>query len=210
MNALDARVTKTREKLTAALIDLMNEAPLEKISVQKLTTRAHVTRGTFYLHYQDKNDFIQQLMSRTLDEWLESARVRANLVATDPVKWQMTASGEIERFSLIRALQFVAERRDLFLLLIRNEHFFQFRKQLSERLTLGVKQFYQQLQSEIGELTVPIDLQAAFLTSAFRGITSHWLEVNTMYAPHFVDEAFQSLTHRELTQLIVADWFSAD
>lgn len=55
---LDPRVIKTRTNLRHALVYLMQNEKIDNISVQKITETAHITRGTFYLHYKDKKDFV--------------------------------------------------------------------------------------------------------------------------------------------------------
>lgn len=49
----DLRVIKTKESLHTALLALLEEKPLEKITIAELCRQAKVNRGTFYLHYQD-------------------------------------------------------------------------------------------------------------------------------------------------------------
>lgn len=49
----DLRVIKTRQNLQTALLTLLEEKPLEKISISELCREAKVNRGTFYLHFQD-------------------------------------------------------------------------------------------------------------------------------------------------------------
>lgn len=39
----------------------MKEKSLGEITVKEIITKAKISRGTFYLHYQDKNDLIQKL-----------------------------------------------------------------------------------------------------------------------------------------------------
>jgi len=54
----DARVRRTREALGDALIALMQEKPFDTITVQDVLDRAHVSRSTFYSHYNDKDDLL--------------------------------------------------------------------------------------------------------------------------------------------------------
>ena len=49
----DLRVIKTKKNLQTALLTLLEEKPLEKISIAELCREANVNRGTFYLHFQD-------------------------------------------------------------------------------------------------------------------------------------------------------------
>ena len=54
----DARVRRTRDALGDALVVLMQEKPFDTITVQDVLDRAHVSRSTFYLHYNDKDDLL--------------------------------------------------------------------------------------------------------------------------------------------------------
>lgn len=58
---LDRRVQRTRRQLRTALTELMSEKPHKRISVRELADRASINRGTFYVHYRDVRDFMQQL-----------------------------------------------------------------------------------------------------------------------------------------------------
>ena len=44
-----------------ALADLLQEKPLDKITVTDVVRRAGINRGTFYAHYMDISDVIQHL-----------------------------------------------------------------------------------------------------------------------------------------------------
>jgi len=52
----DARVTRTRDRLGDALIELIEQQPFEQITVQEVLDRARVSRSTFYAHYTNKED----------------------------------------------------------------------------------------------------------------------------------------------------------
>lgn len=49
---------KTRQALTAAYIELLEEKPTQKISITEICTRADLTRPTFYAHFQSKDDIL--------------------------------------------------------------------------------------------------------------------------------------------------------
>jgi AcrR family transcriptional regulator len=52
----DLRIRRTRERLGAALIALLEEKAIHDVTVREVLARAKVGRSTFYLHYQDKDD----------------------------------------------------------------------------------------------------------------------------------------------------------
>jgi AcrR family transcriptional regulator len=50
----DPRVTRTRQLLHQALLELMMEKSFQAITIQDIADRATVNRVTFYAHFQDK------------------------------------------------------------------------------------------------------------------------------------------------------------
>jgi AcrR family transcriptional regulator len=54
----DQRIRRTHERLGSALVELIQEKPVEDVTVQQVLDRANVGRSTFYLHYRDKDDLL--------------------------------------------------------------------------------------------------------------------------------------------------------
>ncbi len=57
----DRRVRRTRKQLQTALAALMREKDISDITVRELTELADVNRGTFYSHYKDLHDMLDQV-----------------------------------------------------------------------------------------------------------------------------------------------------
>ena len=55
---LDPRVRRTRQWLQQALIALMKEKTFDKIQIKEITSRASLSRPTFYMHYESKLDLL--------------------------------------------------------------------------------------------------------------------------------------------------------
>ena len=64
---LDARSSRTRNRLGMAFIELIHEMPIEDVTVQDVLDRADVGRSTFYLHFRDKNDLLLSQLERFLE-----------------------------------------------------------------------------------------------------------------------------------------------
>lgn len=61
----------TRARLLAAALELGDERPLRDVSVDEITARAGVAKGTFYVHFPHREDFLRALsdeVQRTLME----------------------------------------------------------------------------------------------------------------------------------------------
>lgn len=65
---LDRRAQRSRELLTAALTELLHERRYDLISVRDIIARARVSRSTFYLHFQDKDDLLASSFTHMLSE----------------------------------------------------------------------------------------------------------------------------------------------
>lgn len=59
---------RSRKLIKEALADLLQEKPLDKITVTDVVTRAQINRGTFYAHYTDIPDVIRHLIDETFTQ----------------------------------------------------------------------------------------------------------------------------------------------
>src|ERR1700724_2943052 len=65
----DLRIGRTRSPLSNALVALMQEKLIDKITVQEVLDRATVGRSTFYLHYRDMDDLFFCVLEDGLEMW---------------------------------------------------------------------------------------------------------------------------------------------
>lgn len=61
MKKVDRRITKTKKSLRESLTTLMQEKPVQNITVREIAEMADINRSTFYLHYQDVFDMVTQI-----------------------------------------------------------------------------------------------------------------------------------------------------
>ena len=62
----DRRTLKTRKVLTNALCELLTEKELHKITVQEISDKAELNRGTLYRHYLDVYDLYEKIEKETI------------------------------------------------------------------------------------------------------------------------------------------------
>lgn len=183
----DPRVVKTRNNLKKALVRLMRHYKIENISVQKITETAAITRGTFYLHYKDKQDFINRAMSEILDDFFDDVMIDGN-------DYFKEVDGlPVQVFSLQKAFKYIENEAEVFDVLLNNQENDLFFQQLYERLSDRLKKFHEQLKSEFVDLEVPIALQIAFVVSAELGLIRHWLHDGMIYTPHYMTQSVSKM-----------------
>ena len=72
MNNPIHRVNTTKRLLRDALMELLRDKPLRSITVKELCARAKLNRGTFYAHYADVYDLMEQIEAEMEAEFLDA------------------------------------------------------------------------------------------------------------------------------------------
>src|SRR3954470_1527230 len=85
---VDPRILRTRQLIKDALIDLLQEMELNKITVNRIAERATINRVTFYLHYDDIQDMLVKMaqeMAEEVESILKSTATSQN--SADDIGW---------------------------------------------------------------------------------------------------------------------------
>ncbi len=67
---LDPRVRRTRQMLVRALEELLSQKPFENISVGDIAEAATLNRATFYAHFVDKFDLLEDMVAARFQDLL--------------------------------------------------------------------------------------------------------------------------------------------
>lgn len=95
------RTTQTRLRIKQAFTELVSEKGFSAITISDISRRAGINRGTFYLHFVDKNDLLEQLEEETIKDL-------ANILLTPLPAPANTDSDDIFPFEVLRdALRYV-------------------------------------------------------------------------------------------------------
>ena len=68
MENLDNRVRFTKMVLQQALLKILKEKNIDKVTIKELCQEANVNRGTFYLHYATPNDLLMEIEQQFIDD----------------------------------------------------------------------------------------------------------------------------------------------
>ncbi len=62
-------------KITNALLELMKEEPYEDISITDITSKAGLSRATYYRHFNSKEDIVIKYFENTKQRFLDSLKL---------------------------------------------------------------------------------------------------------------------------------------
>ena len=69
MNKAESKYFNTAKKMDNALISLLDEKSFEYITVSEICKKANVNRSTFYLHYENTVDLLNETVRYLLDDF---------------------------------------------------------------------------------------------------------------------------------------------
>jgi len=173
----DKRISRTKRLIRDALTELMEEKGFEGVSVRNLTEKAKINRGTFYLHYHDKYDLLEQ----SIEEILQG--VEKVVKDVNPIEALSYISKDEPYPIIIELFEFFKENHRFIKVLLGANGEASFQAKLKD-LMRG-KFFY--LLSEIVKNTegmkVPIEFFLSYVSSAHLGIIQQWLEGGMKESP---------------------------
>jgi AcrR family transcriptional regulator len=74
---LDPRVKRTRNLILNAFEELLPEKGFQSLTVQDITDKAEINRATFYAHFADKYDLLDESIRQTFRQELEKRTLNA-------------------------------------------------------------------------------------------------------------------------------------
>jgi AcrR family transcriptional regulator len=157
---MDRRVRKTRMQLRAGLTQLMREKTIKDITVRELAQLVDINRCTFYLHYRDIYDMVEQVEQEVFDEFEALVRAHpAEELQDTPI-------------SLLRDLfDFFSDNADLCAAFIGGNGDMAFFNKLIALIRERVVEFWKQEKKKDPE---QYDYYFSFLAAGFMGIIHEW------------------------------------
>lgn len=97
MNPNDTRVVQTRARVRAVFYTLLAEKPVSRITVKEICEQAGINRSTFYKHYADPYDLLEQCeasMLANLQQRLDAVKSQDHTTLIREVLRYMQQSGK--------------------------------------------------------------------------------------------------------------------
>ncbi|NMM94883.1 TetR/AcrR family transcriptional regulator [Bifidobacterium oedipodis] len=157
------RTRTTRRLLQDALVELLAERPLNKISIKELCIRADVNRSTFYAHYTSLDDLLRDIEDNTIS-WVSGA--------LDQLLAQPDTAG-IEHV-IASICQYIADNRSHLQVLMSPKADLGFQQQLLG-LIYSRRSVAEQLQSQSTTDPAEAEMRVRFAVSGSIGLLQYWL-----------------------------------
>lgn len=74
---MDLRVRKTKEHIKLALFHASTIKGINHVTIQDIISTAEINRATFYYHYKDKFDLLEQIQEETLEGLVQDLQLQS-------------------------------------------------------------------------------------------------------------------------------------
>ncbi|WP_088014439.1 TetR/AcrR family transcriptional regulator [Gottfriedia acidiceleris] len=172
---VDPRIIRTRQLIKDAFIDLLQEMDINKITVNSIAERATVNRVTFYLHYRDIQDMMENMaleMGEKLGQIMKDSKTYHSIEETDSVK-------------LLNLLEHIAENAKFYKVVLASTKTPIFTEQLLKIITETITK-----RREVDSLHIKTDIQKDIIiwygSSALIGTIVSWLRNDMPYTPQYL------------------------
>lgn len=191
MEKQDRRVIRSKMRMREALISLMQEKPFPEITAKDITDRADLNRATFYLHYNNVFDLLEELEEETVSGF---ARMLEETPIHENSTWEPILTGKV--------CDYIAENQARCRCLLLNPRSDCF----TEKLTEIMKQKGQKIRKERGLEKEPrqLDYVRHFVSCGAMGMVKQWLAEGMPLSKAEMVELTEKIMHPIFQLLLTA------
>ena len=187
---LDRRVKKTKSSLKKAYIDLLEQYSENEITVSMIAQYGDLNRATFYAHYSNKAEFLEESLCDVLEGLREA--IMSPFVIKEIIKVNTLAPTTVQIFEYI-------ERNKRIFYALYNSHS-DFKKHLEELFyqifSTGV---FIETKSTIGDLNYEMFLH--YQTNATLGLVFYWIQNKFEYSAEYMMEQLTIFSNTQVIDL---------
>ena len=167
------RKTNTVGDIKKAFVNLINEKGIRDINVTDITRMAGIGRGTFYTHFTDINDLLENIESELMDK-LETD---LSDVIPDAMQWLIVEKGAgVPAPFIIETLNNFYQNREMIAALLSEQGDPYFLNKVKKIIFADLDQSVNRLdeQVEVND-DIPLDYAREFVIDELMGIIVYWI-----------------------------------
>lgn len=161
---------KTKQLIQKSFMEILENKSFEAITIGDITKAAQINRGTFYLHFKDKYDLLDQIEQQLFSDL-------GSHIDDLQSYYSSTHTFEKEQEDLAAILFGFIEMHSPKLKIFLSDHgragfHIRFRDAFSKKVRLNLEKN----ESFNASLKVPMEYFLSFITSAFLGLIEQWIQ----------------------------------
>jgi AcrR family transcriptional regulator len=167
------RRAQTRSRLAHSALQLVLERGYESITIQDITERADLGRGTFYIHFKDKEEAV----------WASFEELFRQLEQTSHRQLDRRTP-QVEYYGLLNIFRHAAAHRDLYRVMFGGQGSARLAGRAQDYLAgIFLTDIRDNPQPSEVDFHLPEEFEAQYLVGVLSRLLSWWLETPQAYSP---------------------------
>jgi len=146
VSRMQKRARKTRKKLKMAALDVFTEKSVDAATVEEITEKADVGKGTLYQHFEDKEEIVVTLVEEAVKHLID--RIRSYETVPE------TLDGMLEHL-LNAHYHFSIEAREEFLLLFQGKLLLRLESDTLDELEEPYMRYLEEIEEQVSSYLSP-------------------------------------------------------
>lgn len=177
MDTTDRRIHKSKNALKAALLSLMQHKEFKRITITEIVALADLNRGTFYKHYQYKEDLLNDVIDDVISDLIASYRA--------PYENNQHFFQEKLSASAVKIFDHVAEYSSFYTIIVNSEALPGFQNKICDVLKdLAINDIF----LDRSDLDIDRGLSASYHAYSLLGMIVEWVKGGFKHTSHYMAE----------------------
>ncbi len=139
-NRSQKRAKRTRKKLKKAALDVFSEKSVDAATVEEITEKADVGKGTLYQHFEDKEEIVITLVDEAVEHLIE--RIRAYDSAPETLE-------DMLEYLLNSHYEFSVNAKEEFMLLFQGKLLLRFESDTLDELEEPYLRYLEEIENKV-------------------------------------------------------------
>lgn len=176
MKKVDIRVIKTKKAIENAFIEILSEKSFSKITIEEICKKANVNRMSFYNHYDDKYDLLNDIMKNIKETLIGKflAEVGAEFTEEKVISVLMETAEKI--------IDLGTEFKNHIYMLVNDTDNSLAQYIIYKSLETSTLELLEKLRDKYNLDRKPLPLMASFITGGGTSMIINWLHNNENYS----------------------------
>lgn len=171
----DLRAIKTLHTIENALMQLLYQKKFKNITIDEIARMAIINRSTFYLHYHDKYDLLDDLVNQKIKRVMDTIQNEPH-ITNGKLDYQMFSN------DLELSLKVIASEQQFYLFMLNDDESLGTRKKIEDTL------FDKLSKSFPTHTLVERDLLLTIISTTYVSVITWWLNKNMVYSTHYITD----------------------
>ncbi|WP_147535186.1 TetR/AcrR family transcriptional regulator [Bacillus marasmi] len=177
----DLRVLRTKKLIKEAFLSLIDKKGFESITIQDIADLAFINRATFYLHYQDKYDLLDQICDSYILELISTIKNPFHLIddGIDIKQIQIT---------LLNVFENIEKNIDFYKIMMGPNGNADFANKVESFLFEKFTANFITVVGDLNKLEISADFLLKYLCSAYIGVIRWWVLKDNRHSTQYMAE----------------------